>query len=71
MYRTGRKTSRPGNAPVYVRKGMKTHMKNNKSFAQSLNRHFREGMILYAAANSAYPDNLFLMKMYQQAVEEE
>ena len=46
-------------------------MKNNKSFSQSLRQHFREGMLLYAAANSHYPESLTMMHLYQQAAEEE
>ena len=46
-------------------------MKNNKSFSQSLRRHFREGMLLYAAANSSYPESLTMMHLVQQAAEEE
>lgn len=46
-------------------------MKNNKNFSQSLRQHFREGMLLYAAANSRYPESLTMMHMYQQLCEEE
>ncbi len=47
-------------------------MKNtNKSFSQTLRQHFREGMILCAAANARYPENLSLMRLYQQTLEEE
>ena len=46
-------------------------MKNKKNFSQSLRQHFREGMLLYAAANSRYPVSEDLMRLYQQAVEEE
>lgn len=46
-------------------------MKNKKSFAQSLRQQFREGMLLYAAANSRYPESLTLMRCYQDALEEE
>ena len=46
-------------------------MKNKKSFSQSLRQYFRTGMLLYAAANSRYPDSLTMMHLYQQAVEEE
>jgi len=43
-------------------------MKNmKKSFSQSL----REGMILYAAANTCYPANMELMELYNQTVAEE
>ena len=46
-------------------------MKNNKTFTQSLRRHFREGMLLYAAANSRYPESMTMMHLYQQVAEEE
>ena len=46
-------------------------MKNKKNFAQSLRQQFREGMLLYAAANSRYPESLTLMRCYQDALEEE
>ena len=47
-------------------------MKNtNKSFFQSVRHYFREGMILYAASTARYPENLDLMRLYQQAVSED
>lgn len=47
-------------------------MKNtNKSFSQSLRGHLREGFILYAAANSCFPMNADLMKLYKQTIDGE
>lgn len=47
-------------------------MKNTKkSFSQSLRCHLREGFILYAAANSSFPMNIDLMKLYCQTADEE
>jgi len=67
----------PGEEPAKGRgshlsgKEAKPIMKNKKNFSQSLRQHFREGMLLYAAANSRYPVSEDLMRLYQQAVEEE
>ena len=45
-------------------------MKNtNKSFSQSLRQHFREGMILYAAATAHFPMDAELMRVYRDTVE--
>lgn len=47
-------------------------MKNTKkSFSQSLRCHLREGMILYAAANSCFPMNADLMDLYRETIDEE
>lgn len=46
-------------------------MNMKKSFSQSLREQLREGMILYAAANTCYPVNMDLLHLYEQAVEEE
>lgn len=42
-----------------------------KSFSQSLRSYLREGFILYAAANSCFPMNADLMKLYEQTIDEE
>ena len=42
-------------------------MNNKKSFFQSL----REGFILYAAANTCFPVDAELMKLYRQTINEE
>ena len=42
-------------------------MNNKKSFFQSL----REGFILYAAANTCFPVDAELMKLYRQTIDEE
>lgn len=46
-------------------------MKNNKFFSQSLRQQFREGMILYAAANTGYPANMTMLRLCRQMSEEE
>lgn len=47
-------------------------MKNTKkSFSRSLRYQLREGFILYAAANSCFPVNADLMKLYEQTIDEE
>ncbi len=47
-------------------------MKNSKkSISQSLHYYLREGFILYAAANSCFPMNVDLMKLYRQTIDEE
>ena len=55
-------------APVSVRKGIITQMKNtSKSFSQSLRQYFREGMIFYAAAIAGNPDVLGILEMSRQS----
>lgn len=46
-------------------------MNNKKSFSQSLRCQLREGFILYAAANTCFPMNAELMKLYRQTINEE
>ena len=46
-------------------------MNMKKSFSQSLAQQFREGMILYAAANTCFPVNMDLLHLVEQTVEEE
>lgn len=54
------------------RKEREPIMKNTKkSFSQSLRSQLREGFILYAAANSCFPVNADLMKLYEQTIDEE
>ena len=42
-----------------------------KSFTQSLREQLREGMILYAAANTCAPYSVDLMHLYQETINEE
>ena len=72
MSRADHKVQNPICASVLSRKEREPIMKNiNKSFSQSLRGHLREGFILYAAANSCFPMNADLMKLYKQTIDEE
>ena len=46
-------------------------MNMKKSFSKSLRQQLREGMILYAAANTCFPVNMDLLNLYEQTIEEE